>query len=132
MGQGILIIRSRRMAIPGLYADFQALDDLNRLRLTCAGTLQDLESQGIQLQEGLVLTLYTDDADDQDQPDELRVEGVVHCDEDGQCWVATIDWAAIRHASDEGSDATPMSLPPEPGTPPTEARSQGHSKRPVS
>jgi hypothetical protein len=30
------------------------------------------------------------------------VEGVVHYDPAGQCWVATIDWAAIRHASEEG------------------------------
>jgi len=91
------------MAPPKIYADFQNLDDSNRLRLTCAGTLQDLKRQGIQLQEGQVCTFYSDDADDQGQPDELRVEGVVHYDGDEQCWVATIDWAAIRHASEEGS-----------------------------
>jgi hypothetical protein len=108
------------MGTPKIYADFQNLDDYNRLRLTCAGTLQDLERHGIQLHEGLVLTFYTDDADDHDQPDELRVEGVVHYDEEGQRWVATVDWAAIRHASDEGSqdpeqsdasDAMPISAP---------------------
>jgi hypothetical protein len=44
------------MGIPKVYADFQNLDDLNRLRLTAAGTLQDLERQGIQLHEGLLLT----------------------------------------------------------------------------
>ena len=91
------------MNSPRIYADFQNLDDFNRLRLTCAGTLQELEHQGIELQEGLVLTFYTDDEDAQGRPDELRAEGVVHYDEDGQCWVATIDWAAVRHASDEGS-----------------------------
>lgn len=91
------------MAHPRIYADFQNLDDFNRLRLTSAGTLQDLERQGIRLQEGLVFTFYTDDADDEDQPDELRVEGVVQYDQEAQCWVGTIDWAAIRHASDEGS-----------------------------
>lgn len=94
------------MAPPKIYADFQNLDDFNRLRLTCAGTLQDLQRQGIQLQEGQVYTFYSDDADDQGQPDELQVEGVVHYDEDAQCWVATIDWAAIRHASEEGSQDT--------------------------
>src|SRR5947209_6799256 len=92
------------MAIPRAYAKFQNLDDLNRLRLTAAGTLQDLERHGIQLHEGLVLTLYTDDEDDQGQPDELRAEGVVHYDDGGQCWVAMIDWTEIRHASDEGSE----------------------------
>src|SRR5438445_8803856 len=91
------------MGIPKVYADFQNLDDLNRLRLTAAGTLRDLERQGIQLHEGLLLTLYTNDEDDQGQPDELRVEGVAYYDAEGQCWVATIDSGAIRHASDEGS-----------------------------
>jgi hypothetical protein len=91
------------MGIPRVYADFQNLDDLHRLRLTCAGTLQDLQRQGIQLHEGLALTFYTDDEDDQGRPDELRTEGVAHYDAEGQCWVATIDWAALRHASDEGS-----------------------------
>lgn len=87
--------------MPGVYADFQNLDDFNRLKLTCAGTLQDLERQGIDLREGLILSLYTDDENDQGQPDELRAEGVAHYDAEGQCWVATVDWAAIRHASDE-------------------------------
>src|SRR5258707_10141611 len=89
---------SEPMNRPRIYADFQNLDDANRLRLTCAGTRQDLEREGIQLREGLVLTFYTDDADDQDRADELRVEGVVHYDEGGQCWVATVDWGALRHA----------------------------------
>ena len=89
------------MDVRRVYADFQNLDESNRLRLTCAGTLQDLERQGIRLKDGLILTFYTDDADDRGQPDELRAEGVVHYDEGGRCWVATIDWAALRHASDE-------------------------------
>ena len=91
------------MAPPRVYADFQNINEANRLRLTCAGTLQDLAHHGLQLHDGLVLTFYSDDADDHGQPDELRVEGVVHYDPAGQCWVATIDWAAIRHASEEGA-----------------------------
>jgi len=90
------------MAPPRVYADFQNLDAANRLRLTCAGTLQDLAHHGLQLHDGLVLTFYSDDADDHGQPDELRVGGVVHYDPAEHCWVATIDWAAIRHASEEG------------------------------
>lgn len=92
------------MAHPRVYADFQNIDDANRLRLTCAGTLQDLAQHGIQLHDGLVLTFYSDDADEQGQPDELRVEGVAHYDTEEQCWVATINWAAIRHASAEGTN----------------------------
>jgi hypothetical protein len=90
------------MAPPRVYADFQNIDDANRLRLTCTGTRQDLAHHGIQLHEGLVLTFYSDDADEQGQSDELRVEGRVHYDLEGRCWVASIDWAAIRHASEEG------------------------------
>jgi hypothetical protein len=57
------------MSIPKIYAAFQDLDYGNRLRLTCVGTSQDLARHGIQLQEGLVLTFYTDDADDAGHPD---------------------------------------------------------------
>jgi hypothetical protein len=88
------------MASPRVYADFQNVDDENRLRLTCTGTRRDLERQGIELHEGMVLTLYTDDADDEGRPDELLAEGVVQYDKAGACWVAAIDWQAVRHASD--------------------------------
>ena len=106
------------MVLPRIYADFQNLDDSNRLRLTCAGTVQDLRRHGLELQEGQVLTFYTDDADDQEQPDELRVEGVVHYDGAEQCWVAAVDWAGLRHASEEESqdarsDDTSGLPPPE-------------------
>src|SRR5262245_53589377 len=113
------------MAHLKVFADFQNLDDANRVRLTCAGTLQDLARQGIQLQQGLVLTLYSDDADDQCQPAELRAEGVVRYDTDGQCWVATIDWAAIRHASEEGfARAKPLVSALRPRT--EDAADEGH------
>jgi hypothetical protein len=84
-----------------VYADFQNSDDENRLRLTCAGTRQDLQRQGPELREGLALTLYTDDADDEGQPDELLAEGIVHYDEAEKCWVATIDWRKVCHASEK-------------------------------
>jgi hypothetical protein len=89
--------------MPGakVYADFHNLDDFNRLRLTCAGTVADLTRQGIQLREGLVLTFYMDDADDQGRPDELLAEGIVHYDEQERGWVAQVDWSAVCHASDD-------------------------------
>ena len=92
---------------PRVYADFQNLDDANRLRLTCAGTVHDLERLGLRLTEGLVLTLYCDDADDAGRPDELQAEGVVHYSNEQACWVAAIDWNALRHASDDYARATP-------------------------
>jgi hypothetical protein len=93
------------MTGPKIYADFHNLDDANRLRLTSAGTLDDLARQGIRLEEGRALTFYTDDADDQGRPDEMLVEGVVHYDDGEQCWVAAVDWAALRHASEEANGA---------------------------
>jgi hypothetical protein len=89
------------MPRPRVYADFQNADDSNRLRLNCAGTIDDLTRQRIELREGLVLTFYADDADEKGVPDELRTEGVVHYDEQNSIWVASVDWSALRHASDE-------------------------------
>jgi hypothetical protein len=88
------------MTTPRIYADFQNLED-NRLRLTCAGAQQDLARHGITLQEGMRLTFYTDDADDDGQPGELRAEGVVHYSERERCWVATVDWSRLWRASEE-------------------------------
>ena len=48
---------SKPMTPPRVYADFQNLDDQNRLRLTCPGTLQDLKREGIQLREGMARLL---------------------------------------------------------------------------
>jgi len=62
--------------------------------------------QGIKLREGLVLTFYMDDADDDGVPDELRAEGVVSYDKSTCSWVASVDWSAIRHASDDGGPST--------------------------
>ena len=84
-----------------IYADFQNLDELNRLKLNCIGTAEDLRRQGIQLREGLVLTFYTDDGDEQGADDELRAEGTVQFNQEERCWVAAVDWSALWHASDE-------------------------------
>ena len=89
------------MTGPRLYADFQNLDDFNRIRLTCAGTLADLSRQQIELRDGMAVTLYTDDADDAGQPDELLADGVVRYHGEEKCWVAEVDWSALRHNSDE-------------------------------
>jgi hypothetical protein len=92
---------------PRVYADFHNLDDCNRLRLNCVGTLDDLARQGIELKEGLALMFYTDDADDQGQKDELETEGVVHFDTHEQCWLATVDWSCLHHASELIGHNTP-------------------------
>ena len=102
---------------PRVYADFQNADAQGRLRLNCDGTARDLARQKVRLYDGLVLTLYSDDADDQGTPDELEVTGVVQQSAEERCWVARIDWAAVRHASDRrtgdstGANKTPASRP---------------------
>jgi hypothetical protein len=86
--------------MPTVYADFHNLDDANRLRLTCAGTREDLERVGVQLRDGLALTFRMDDADDAGRPDDLLVEGVIRFSPEERIWVAAVDWSAVRHASD--------------------------------
>ena len=97
------------MSAPRIYADFNNLDDLNRLRLTCAGTIADLDRYGIKLREGLTLTFYMDDADDEGKSDELLAEGVVHYLAEDKAWVAAVDWSAVRYASDKRAPAPPTS-----------------------
>lgn len=87
------------MATPQIYADFHNADPQGRLRLNCIGTVEDLARHHLQLRAGMLLTLYSDDLDANGQLDELLVDGIVSFSEDEHCWVAAIDWSAIRHAS---------------------------------
>lgn len=89
------------MTHPRVYADFQNLDDENRLRLNCAGTRRDLERQALELREAMALTLYTDGATDDGRSDQLMADAVVHFPQAENCWLAAIDWQALRHASAE-------------------------------
>ncbi len=75
------------MNAPRIYADFHSADAQGRLRLNCVGTVEDLSRQSIALEEGLYLTLYSED---------LEVDGRVHFSTDENIWVAVIDWNAIR------------------------------------
>jgi len=62
---------------PRIYADFQNADSQGRLRLNCIGTTKDLARENVVLQQGSVLTLYSDDADAEGNADDLEVTGVV-------------------------------------------------------
>lgn len=70
-----------------VFADFHNADAQGRLRLNCIGTVEDLAQQQLVLQEGVCLTLYSE---------ELEAQGVVHYSTDENVWVAIIDWRAIR------------------------------------
>ena|SRR5439155_9181341 len=118
------------MIKPKVYADFHNADANGRLRLNCVGTIEDLAQQGITLRDGMPLTLYSDDLDAQGQLDEMLVEGVVSFSAEEHCWVAAIDWSAIRHASEkqfapaDGAPAEPAAESAEPA----ESRSAGEPK----
>lgn len=83
-----------------VYADFHNADPQGRFFLICVGTVEDLCRQGIELCEGLRLSLYADDLGAPGQLDELRVDGITTYSAEERCWVAMIDWTAIRPASD--------------------------------
>jgi hypothetical protein len=88
------------MTTPRVYVDFHNADSQGRLRLNSVGTIEDLSRQHVELREGLNLEFYSDDLDENGALDKLLVDGVVSFSEEEECWVATIDWPAIRHASD--------------------------------
>ena len=79
------------MNTPRIFADFHNADIQGRLRLNCIGTVEDLARQNIELQDGKLLTLYSED---------LEVEGVVQYSTEEKLWVAAIDWNAIKQMDD--------------------------------
>ena len=87
-----------------IWVDFMKTDGDRRILLTARGTLADLERTGTELQDGLSLSVYSDDADDNGQPDDLLADGIVHFDEEHKRWVLQIDWEAIRHRSESGAE----------------------------
>jgi hypothetical protein len=88
------------MTTPKIYADFHNADSSGRVRLNCVGSLEDLAEQRLDLHEGQRLTLYSMDEGENGSPDAMFVDGVVIYSSDEKCWVAAIDWNAIRHESD--------------------------------
>lgn len=72
-----------------VFTDFHNADVKGRVRLNCAGTVEDLERQGIVLRDGQSLIIYSE---------ELEVDGVVHYSGEEKFWTAAIDWNAIQEA----------------------------------
>lgn len=79
------------MNTPKVFVDFHNADVQGRLRLNCIGTVEDLAHQNIELQDGQLLTLYSED---------LEVEGVVQYSSEEKLWVAAIDWKAIKQLNE--------------------------------
>ncbi len=84
------------MKEPRIYADFHNADAQGRLRLNCVGTTKDLARKQVALRPGVILTLYSDDADAEGNSDDLEVSGVVEYSQAEQCWVARVDWKRQR------------------------------------
>ncbi|MEH2305142.1 hypothetical protein [Nostoc sp.] len=74
------------MINPRVFADFHNADAEGRLRLNCIGTIEDLANQSIELRDGQLLKIYSED---------LEVDGVVQFSEEEKLWVAAIDWDRI-------------------------------------
>ncbi|MCX5982243.1 MAG: hypothetical protein NTY89_10675 [Nostocales cyanobacterium LacPavin_0920_SED1_MAG_38_18] len=70
-----------------VFADFNNADEEGRLRLNCIATIEDLARQKIELQDGQILTFYSED---------LEVEGIVKHSPEENIWVAVINWDNIR------------------------------------
>ncbi|MGL5060971.1 MAG: hypothetical protein ACRC62_13435 [Microcoleus sp.] len=79
------------MNYPRIFADFHNADERGRLRLNCVGTIEDLSRLNIKLQDGQLLTLYSE---------ELEIDGVVQYSQEESLWVAEIDWKKIRQVED--------------------------------
>jgi hypothetical protein len=83
-----------------LYFDSNAATQDGRYWLWLPGTLRDLETLGVELEVGMAVTLYMDDADD-DGPALLLVDAVV--ERDGDHFVARADERTWRHERLHGS-----------------------------
>lgn len=80
------------MSYPRIWADFHNADEQSCLRLNCVGTIEDLSHQNIKLQNGQLLTLYSE---------ELEVDGVVQYSEEESIWVVAIDWKLLKQVEDK-------------------------------
>jgi hypothetical protein len=102
------------MTKPRLWVDFNNADVQGRVRLDCRGTMRDLERKGIELKEGMILTLFCEDSDDDGRPADMVVDGTIAWSPDEHMWVAAIDWDAIQHvppAPAAASNGTPSAQP---------------------
>jgi hypothetical protein len=85
-----------QIMVSKVFADFQNTDAHGRVRLNCNGTLRDLAAQQIDLHDGVPLTLYDNDEDATGHAVELQAAGVATYSADENCWVAVVDWQALR------------------------------------
>ena len=83
-----------------IYFDTNNIVDEDTYSLNCVGTLRDLEVHGIELREGMNLTLYMEDGPENGRETILLVDAVV---ERQETWglVARVDPNTWRHETIE-------------------------------
>ena len=83
--------------------------------LTPIGTRDDLKRTGLKLKDGLRVKVYSDDADNDGNPDDLLFEGVVHFDSEKEVWYALLDPASFHHRSEASRGKGERLTPPADG-----------------
>ena len=83
-----------------LWVDFQNAGH-DGVRLICNGTISELKEKGIELKGGLQLLIWSEDYDDNDNPDNLSVEAIVKYSHSDRCWVAQFDYEKLKNESNK-------------------------------
>jgi hypothetical protein len=94
------------MKIPTLIVDFNEMLEPNLVLLSAGDTTPDSSGVPIQLLEGMLVAIYSDDLGDDGKPDKLMAEGVVERNTH-KGWSARVKWCCrinskgIRHQSEQ-------------------------------
>lgn len=70
-----------------VYADFNNMDSLGRIRLNSVGTTEDIQKLSLRLTEGM--TLVVSDT-------EIRANGVIEFSSEENIWVFNIDEGSVQ------------------------------------
>lgn len=87
------------MALPRIYADFNGLGrsprrpERSAVALDTRGSLEALERAGIELRDGLRLTIW----DGSDEAEDLEADTTVYYDADSRVWYAEMDEQGYRY-----------------------------------
>jgi len=73
-----------------LYVDFHNTTEQGTVRLNTIGTVRDLNLQGVALNDGLVVDLYSED---------FEVMGTVRFTESEHSWTACFNWKDLKSIS---------------------------------
>jgi hypothetical protein len=85
---------------PRIFADLNdLLGSPQQVWLDTVGAREDLDRLGLELVEGLLVTVYDHDLDDEGNRDDLLADAEVARDAESGRWVAIVDRDTMRHAS---------------------------------